>query len=365
MRNSTGRRAAIPRPQARNRAIVAGGTVGVGLVVAACSGTQGPSQFSSSSTSHTDAGIDVSRPDARPAQSLDGALAEQDAAAVEASPEAAEPEAAAEAAVEAGPPESFFRIANWTPDAPSSGYDVCLAPAGTTAWTGPLLAADLPSGSLGAGPANGVQFPLVTAYLAVAPGRYDLQLVMAGATDCSTGVVAETTGLPILVAGARTTFAVTGDVMPIDDDSAQKVGAFPDDVAPLAAGGVTARLLDAVPSAAAVVAGTGDVQSGSFAPIWPDAQFASTPMTIADGGTTDFNGYAVIPPLSSTEVSAHAIGATKDLAIAAHVTAAAGIVVTFAIINGKNGGRPPQFLMCHDDQPPRGALSPCDVLIGQ
>jgi hypothetical protein len=111
--------------------------------------------------------------------------------------------------------------------------------------------------------------------------------------------------------------------------------------------------------------GTGDVASSTFAPIWPDAQFASTPSAIADGTPTDFNGYAVIPPLAGTEVSAHAIGAARDMVVAAHVTAAAGSVVTFVVINGKNGGLPPQFLMCQDDQGPRGSLSPCTVLIGQ
>jgi hypothetical protein len=88
-------------------------------------------------------------------------------------------------------------------------------------------------------------------------------------------------------------------------------------------------------------------------------------MAIADGGATDFNGYALIPPLTGGELSAHAVGTTKDLATAAHVTAAAGSVVTLAIVNGKNGGIPPQFYMCQDDQPPRGSLSPCAVLIGE
>ena len=164
----------------------------------------------------------------------------------------------------------------------------------------------------------------MTAYIGVAPGRYDLQLVLAGATSCTTGVIPVTTGLPILQADSHTTFAATGDVMAINDDSSLKVGAFGDDVTSAGASGVTARFLNADPGAAAVVVGTGDLASGTFAPIWRDAEFASSPMAIADGGATDFNGYALIPPLAGVELSAHGIGTTKDLATAAHVTAAAG-----------------------------------------
>jgi len=151
----------------------------------------------------------------------------------------------------------------------------------------------------------------------------------------------------------------------INDDSSLKVGGFEDDVTSDGSSGVTARFLNAEPGVAAVTVGTGDLASGTFAPIWVDAQFAATPFFIADGGASDPNGYALIPPFASVELSAHAVGATKDLVTAAHVTAAAGSVVTFAIVNGKNGGLPPQLFMCQDDQPARGSLSPCDVIIGK
>ena len=90
---------------------------------------------------------------------------------------------------------------------------MCLAPAGTTAWVGPLLAQTFPAGSLGQGGANGLQFPAVTRYFGVAPGQYDIQVVASGSTDCTVGLLAET-DLPALGVNARTTFATVGDVNP-------------------------------------------------------------------------------------------------------------------------------------------------------
>jgi hypothetical protein len=343
---------------------------GAGLLVGACSSSGQDVSPPKDASIDVDAGGILGRADAslaevgagRDATAIDALAADVDSPPLA---DAADPPEAAVAVVEAGPPQAFIRLANWAPDAPSAGYDFCVAPVGTTAWIGPLLAGELPAGSLGAGPANGVQFPSVTAYIGVAPGHYDLQLVNAGATDCTTGVVPTTMGLPILLVGSHTTFAATGDVHAINDDSSLKVGGFEDDVTSDGSSGVTARFLNAEPGVAAVTVGTGDLASGTFAPIWVDAQFAATPFFIADGGASDPNGYALIPPFASVELSAHAVGATKDLVTAAHVTAAAGSVVTFAIVNGKNGGLPPQLFMCQDDQPARGSLSPCDVIIGK
>ena len=50
-----------------------------------------------------------------------------------------------------------------------------------------------------------------------------------------------------------------------------------------------------------------------------------------------------------------------DLATATHVTLAAKSVTTMTIINGSNGGFPPQFLICTDSAPPVDKQTPCMV----
>jgi hypothetical protein len=47
---------------------------------------------------------------------------------------------ALDASLEASGPTALVRVANWAPDAPSSGYDVCVATHGSSSWSGPLLA---------------------------------------------------------------------------------------------------------------------------------------------------------------------------------------------------------------------------------
>jgi hypothetical protein len=53
--------------------------------------------------------------------------------------------------------------------------------------------------------------------------------------------------------------------------------------------------------------------------------------------------------------------ALSDRATASHLTIPAGSVMTLAVINGKSGGRAPQFLVCTDNGPAAGAESPCRV----
>lgn len=279
-------------------------------------------------------------------------------------------EAASQSGVQTGPMSStqaLVRIANWVPDSPATGYDVCLAPAGTTSWVGPLLEQNFDAGALGEGGPNGIQFPDATAYVAVSAGQYDLQLVVPG-TGCSTGVIGATSGLPYLSAGSATTFAVTGTIIQLDNDSPMKISPFSDETAGIA-GGALVRFVNADPTVAAAVLGTGDLASGNFVSLFPDGAFAVAAKTLADGGVADPNGYALISPLSGQELSAHATGGSADLATAAHATAAAGTVTTLILINGADEGStavtPPQLMACIDSAAPSGALSQCTVLISE
>src|ERR1700677_1906860 len=88
-------------------------------------------------------------------------------------------------------PVASLRIAHVSPDAPA--LDVCVAPHGTTAFQGPLIAQLAASLGLGVlqdgGNENdaghvGLSFPQVSAYVSLAPGQYDVRLVAAGAPSC-------------------------------------------------------------------------------------------------------------------------------------------------------------------------------------
>jgi hypothetical protein len=256
--------------------------------------------------------------------------------------------------------QALVRIANFAPDAPPAGYDVCLAPAGTMTWTGPLLQMSFPAGMLGQGGANGIQFPWVTAYFPVAPGSYDLQLVAAGG-NCMQGLIPATYGLPALEIGTRTTFAVVGDVMPTNNDAALKVTAFADDSS--VTNQAALRIINAIPSVGYLDVGTGSATAGTFSPLVVDVNFGRPVAMLPDGGATDVNGYVLVAPLSGVELSAHPSGSMMTNTVTAmNVTLAAGSVTTMALVNGKDGGRPPQFLSCADDAPPNGAQSACTVI---
>lgn len=296
----------------------------------------------------------------------DGTVSTVDADATFADGESTD-DASTVSGVQIGPSSStqaLIRIANWVPDSPATGYDMCLEPSGTTSWIGPLLAMNFAAGALGEGGPNGIQFPYVTAYVGIPPGQYDLQLVAPG-TGCSMGVIGTTYGLPLLTAGSITTFAATGTVNQIDIDSPLKISAFSDETAGNGAGALV-RFVNADPTVAAAVAGMGDLAQGNFAPLFQDAAFGVAARTLADGGTSDANGYTLIAPLASQLLSAHATGGTTDLATVAHANAAAGTVTTLVLINGADEGTPtvpPQLMGCVDSAPPEGALSQCTVLI--
>jgi hypothetical protein len=227
-------------------------------------------------------------------------------------------------------------------------------------WSAPLLQQALASGIGDAG-ASGVQFPMVTEYVPVAPGTYDLQLIMAGSSDCTSGVIPTTMGLPSLITGARVTFAVIGDVRPTNRDARQKVAAFFDDGT--APNGVAAlRVINAVPSVGAMdVTETG--AGGESLTSFTNVPFGSVGSMVTDGGSPDPNGYSSVSPATNVGFVALAPGGTASIATASGVTLAAGAVVTLAAIDGENGsGRPPRFLMCTDNGAPTNGLTPCRAL---
>jgi hypothetical protein len=217
-----------------------------------------------------------------------------------------------------------------------------------------------PAGSLGQGGANGLQFPVVTKYFGVAPGQYDLQLVASGSTDCTTGLLAET-DLPALGANAHTTLATVGDVNPTGNDTGLKIAVFFDD-ATVSSDEATLRVINVIPSVAYLDIGTGSLMAQDFGPLFTSVGFAVVGESLADGGILGLTGYTPIAPATDTQFSAHPTGTdTTDTATATHVSLGGGSLTTMAVINGANGGFPPQFLICADNGLPRDEQTPCMV----
>jgi hypothetical protein len=258
--------------------------------------------------------------------------------------------------------QALVRIANWVPDAPATGFDLCLSRAGTGQWIGPLLQLAFPRGSLGQGGANGLQFTSVSAYFPVPPDLYDAQLVKAGASDCMIGLIPTTVNIPSFTDTTYATLAIIGDVQPAGSDPGMQIAVFFDD--PMISGDRTAlRAINAVPSMEFLDVGTGSVHSGNYSALLPNIPFGTAARALADNTSTDSNGYATIGPVSNGQFSAHPTGqAMADTSTATRVTLAAGAVTTMALINGQTGGRPPQFLVCADNGHPLGAQSPCKVI---
>jgi hypothetical protein len=288
----------------------------------------------------------------------DGALAADSRAL----PDSAAP--ALDATAEASGPTARIRIANWVPDAPPSGYDVCVAIHGSSSWAGPLLAEAIgDAGVLGDAAAPSVQFPAMTNYLlALAPAVYDVAVVVVGA-GCASPVRVEA-GLPALVAGTWTTLAIVGDATPAGGDPALEVVALTDDSTN--AVGTAVRFLDAAPSIALADFGLGTLASG-FSPLEVAVPFGQVVTTTAAeaGATPDANGYVGVATTGSVTLSAHlAMGATSDLAVASAVNLSPTPTATVARVGGKTGGAKPQLVVCTWDgvvNESSGLLESCSV----
>ncbi len=100
------------------------------------------------------------------------------------------------------PTQSLLRFANWSPDAPAA--DFCIAPHGTTAFQGPLLASR--AAQFGAGVRRcGQRRPSVSRGHRLPARRARVSTTHAssprGSTDCNAGITTDATGLPALPVG--------------------------------------------------------------------------------------------------------------------------------------------------------------------
>jgi hypothetical protein len=208
---------------------------------------------------------------------------------------------------------------------------------------------------------RGLPFPNTAAYADVPPGAYEVQVIGASSSDCTTGVIPVSYGLPVLADGTYATIATVGVMMPIGGDQSMKVVAFVDDVTG-SPGGLMLRAIDAASMVGYAEFGTGSQAAGDFSVLFPDVPFGTTSSSTVDGGATDPNGYALFPPLSGAALSAYPInGSYTSSATASNVSLASGIAATLVLVGGENNGPPPQIMICNDVAAAGGAASPCTV----
>jgi hypothetical protein len=244
-------------------------------------------------------------------------------------------------ATEDGPTSTArLRIAHLSPDAPA--VDVCIAPHGTTDFTGPVLA--------GAGAASGLAYGNVTKYLDVEAIQYDVRIVAPGAANCdqAVGGLADITDLPVLPEGASATISAIGR---LDASTSQpfRLAAFIDDTE-VTFGKAKLRVIHAAPGTAGVAVGFGG--GVVFDPFIDNVQFGST--------TQANNGYFEVSPIADGEITARDIVSGQDAISIKPVMVPAGAIVTaFAIGTAGNALSPLDVLLCIDNADANGLLSNC------
>jgi hypothetical protein len=273
-------------------------------------------------------------------------------------------------------PMAYVRIAQWSKLAPA--IDLCLAPAGSNAFHGPLLSTVFASPLDGA--VLGIPFPQASAYMPTPAGSFDVRLVPAGSADCSSGIGADSAGV-VLAANSFSTFAV----LPLAADAGAAAGRAgtlvlgDDPIAPQ--GQVALRFIDGDPSDGPLI-----LTTDASGPLLQGVKFGSVPtsanaVTGAMGPSgpipsvsVDLRGYAALAPITSTIIHAGVPVSTTtqtmddagnvtsvttttlvDVATASSFTFAAGSVVTLVLAPTQPGtaafdaGIPLQFVACIDN----------------
>ncbi len=236
------------------------------------------------------------------------------------------------------------RVAHLSPDAPA--VDFCLAPHGTSDFTGPVLAS--------AGAPTGIAYGQVTKYLTVGADAYDVRLVAPGAADCTTplGGLADFDDLPALPDGGAVTIAAEG-LVAFGAATPLTLAAYVDDTT-VDASHAALRFIHASPGTPAVDVGTGG--GVLFTPVFGDISYGAAAAAA--------NGYVTTAPLSGVEISARVHGSQSDaLSIDPAVLPAGAIATAFAIGEVGDQTTPLRVLLCTDNAPPTGVLSSC-ALVG-
>ncbi|MFO0580466.1 MAG: DUF4397 domain-containing protein [Polyangia bacterium] len=248
--------------------------------------------------------------------------------------------------VGAAPERARVRIAHLSPDAPA--VDVCIRPAGASYPAAPLLK--------GLGAAAGLSYPQITTYVDLPAAAYDVRIVLAGAKDCATGAVPDTTNVTV-----PTDITATIAALGVLDRSGAAASNPPfglkvlPDSTTVAAGKGKLRFVHASPGTPAVDVGLG--KGAGFTKLYSNVAFGMT----GSGADFDAAGYLEGAPFSGATVSARLAGQSADALSVSPVSLSAGAIATAFAIGGKSGAatNPLKVLLCGDNAAPAGLLTAC------
>ena len=233
------------------------------------------------------------------------------------------------------PERARLRIAHLSPDAPI--VDVCIAPAGTTSWTGPILR------GLGA---TGLAYSQITTYVSLPVAAYDVRVIGATATGCEAGAVPDTRNV-VTSAGQFATVAAIGVIDP-QGAAAQnptfRLTLIPDETTALA-GKTKLRFVHASPGTPAVDVGLGVAHA--FTRVFANVQFGQS-------------GTVTTDPFTNA-ITARLANASTDALIVPGVSSGSGTIYSAYAIGGKSGAtnNPLRVLLCTDSAPATGLLTQC------
>ena len=270
------------------------------------------------------------------------------------------------------PTLALLRVANWSADAPA--VDFCIAPHGTGAFQGPILAARASAidsaGVLDAG-SGALPFPQASAYLVVDPSQYDARLVAAGSADCASKITSDLTDLPVLTSGGLETIALIGATHPQAGEPALKLVGFQDEWMNSLKGALLIRVINA--AADLPKAEVGSLQMVQyFYPILFAVPFGSSS---AGDPMADPNGYIGVTPIVGSTLAVRAsVGTLLDAAAgtivaqAPNISLGGGATVTFVVVGikdqpGPDSGSPgAQLLECIDNAGTPGLAGSCHII---
>jgi len=237
------------------------------------------------------------------------------------------------------------RVAHLSPDAPN--IDFCVAPHGTTTFTGPILSTN--------GHMTGLPYGAVTKYFELPADQYDVRLVGPGLADCSTpiGNVPDFTDLPPIEAGDSITIGAEG-LVAFGSTNPFDLHVYVDQTS-VADGSAALRFIHASPGTPAVDVGIGG--GVLFTSLFSDISFGG-----ASGIT---GGYITTAPIVGAEISARPHGTFQDaLSIDPASLPANAIATAFAIGELSSTTSPLRVLLCVDNAAPVGLLTSCNIVGG-
>jgi hypothetical protein len=240
---------------------------------------------------------------------------------------------------------AHVRVAHLSPDAPN--VDFCVASHGTTDFTGPLLTIN--------GHLTGLPYGNVTKYFELASDQYDVRLVAPGAADCKTalGGLPDFTNLPPLEPDVSATIGAEG-LVAFGSTTPFTLKAYIDDTS-VESGKAKLRFIHASPGTPAVDIGLGG--GALFASVFSDISYGNA--------AANTNGYVTTDAIAGAEISARAHGTLQDaLAIKPAALPANAIATAYAIGVIGNTATPLRVLLCTDNAPPTGLLTPCNIVGG-